>query len=125
MYTELGETLPGGFTEVHSTQGLNEESFGIYATFDGQHRPYQPPATYLQFRAVRRFPAPARMLRKVLGEDQTGLGADDSPTYQFQLFTRSFSPIELEQQETLRALFHHLRGYLAAVSQSSSVVPGS
>ena len=125
MYTELGETLPGGFTEVQSTQGLNEESFGIYATFDGQHRPYQPPATYLQFRAVRRFPTPARMLRKILGKEQTGLGADDSPSYQFQLFTRSFSPIEAEQQETLRTLFHYLRGHVAAASPSSSVVPGS
>ena len=124
-YAELGEMLPGGFTEVYSTQGLSEESFGIYATFDGQHRTYQPPATYLQFRAVRRFPAPARMLRKVLGEEQTGLGADDSATYQFQLFARSYSPIEAEQQEALRELFHHLRGYVAAASQSSPVVPGS
>ena len=120
-----GETLPGGFTEVHSTQGLSEESFGIYATFDGQHRPYQPPATYLQFRAVRRFPTPVRVLRRVLGEGQSGLGADDSATYQFQLFARSFNPFEAEQQEALRELFHHLRGYVAAASQSSPVVPGS
>ncbi|MEE3368563.1 MAG: exosortase U [Planctomycetota bacterium] len=123
-YAELGESLPGGFTEVHSRQGLNEESFGIYATFDGQHRPYQPPATYLQFRAVRRFPTPARMLRKVMGEGRDGLGGDDSTTYQFQLFTRSFSSIETEQQEALRELFHHLRGYVAVTSQSSSVVRG-
>ena len=123
-YAELGEAVPGGFTEVYSTQGLSEESFGIYATFDGNHRPYQPPATYLQFRAVRRFPKPARMLRKVLGEEQTGLGADDNATYQFQLFARSFSPIEAEQQEVLRELFHHLRGYVSVAPQSSSVVPG-
>ena len=121
----MGEALPGGFTEVHSTQGLSEDSFSLYATFDGQHRPYQPPATYLQFRAVRRFPTPVRLFRKALGEGQAGLGADDSATYQFQVFARSFSPIEAEQQEALRELFHHLRGYVSAASQSPSVVPGS
>ena len=111
-YTELGEELGGGFTEVHSTQGLAEESLAIYASFDGEHRPYQPPNTYLQFRAVRRFPTPARMLRRVIAP-QAGLGADDSTTYQLQVFLRSYSPIEAAQNQDLQALFHHIRSLVS------------
>ena len=108
-YRDHGDDLAGGCAELQTKKGLNRYAFVVYATFDAANRPLMPPDTYVQFRAVRRFPQLSQLLKRIAGHDDESIGRDDVMAYQLQVFAEHAVPLSDGQREQIRELFHDFR----------------
>lgn len=111
-YRQLGESIPGGYTEINVEKGAGRHALVMFAVFDGQHRPIAPSETYVRFRAVRRFPQISELIKQITGGHNERLARDDSPTYQIQLFFESPVALSEPQRDDARELFHEVRRYV-------------
>lgn len=103
-YEEIGESIPGGFTELILAKELQQNAFVIFAAFDSEHRPVIPTA-----RLFGRL-AP---IKEALGRPDERLAADDSIKYQLVLFQESPLPLSEAQKDDARDLFHQVRRHLS------------
>ena len=121
-YREIGEALPGGFTEILAQDGTGRHSLTAFAVFDAENRPMPPIRTYAQFRAVERFPQFSEFLSKITRQDNRGVAAYDSGTFQVRVFATSYTPLSPEDITGICSLFHHMRRIVTNQPQVSGRV---
>ncbi len=99
-YSEIGESLAGGFTELELSKGLNQFGFVLFAGFDDQHNPVMPKRRLFQ----RLLP-----IRETIGVDDGRLASPDSEKYQIVMFVESPLRLSAAEQDAARELFHEAR----------------
>jgi exosortase len=124
-YQEIGEDQAGGFSEMKIQKGMQQYAYVLFAVFDEQHRPLAPSETYVQFRAVRRFPKVSELFKQVTGGAPAGLAADDSQTYQVLLFAEGLALPSDRDRDELRNLFHALRRQITTDHQRTELLSGN
>lgn len=122
-YRDIGDDLPGGFSAMEIQKSLRQYAYVLFAVFDEQHRPLAPAETYVQFRAVRRFPKVSELFKQVMGRTPEGLAADDSQTYQVLLFAEGLTLPNDQDRDELRNLFHELRRRITTDVQPPTRLP--
>lgn len=122
-YRDIGDDLSGGFSAMEIQKSLQQHAYVLFAIFDEQHRPLAPAETYVQFRAVRRFPKVSELFKQVIGRTPEGLAADDSQTYQVLLFAEGLTLPNDRDRDELRNLFHGLRRRITTDVEPSTRLP--
>ncbi len=105
-YEEMGDSIPGGFTELVLAKELQQNGFVIFAAFDSEHRPVIPTAQLFGRLA---------MIKETLGRRDERLAADDSIKYQLVLFQESPLPLSEAQKDDARDVFHQMRRHLSGL----------
>lgn len=118
-YESTAETTPGGYTEIQASKGIGEKAYVLFGVFDEQNRALAPAETYLEFRAVRRFPQLSDLLKRVTGASETET-RDTDRTFQIQLFQPSAVTLTADEMADARALFLAARELITKSGSSTS-----